>query len=58
MTEAGYLDFERVAGENRVETSVKVSHKGWPEGLEHPEKAVILEPTTRQMLCLRLVSQV
>ncbi|MEC3884616.1 cell wall-binding repeat-containing protein [Halobacillus sp. HZG1] len=33
---------ERVKGDNRYETAIAISKKGWPNGLETSEKAVVL----------------
>lgn len=33
---------ERVKGDTRYETAIAISKKGWPNGLETSEKAVVL----------------
>lgn len=33
---------KRIFGETRIHTAVEISKEGWPNGLSHPERAVIL----------------
>jgi putative cell wall-binding protein len=35
-------DYTRIAGNSRLDTAIEVSKKGWPNGVIHPEKSVIL----------------
>ncbi|WP_394172228.1 cell wall-binding repeat-containing protein [Guptibacillus hwajinpoensis] len=40
--EAATLQVDRLAGETRLHTAIEIANKGWPEGVDNEEKAVIL----------------
>lgn len=41
-TQAAGKSYIRVAGNDRLGTAIQISKKGWPDGLNNPEKVVIL----------------
>ncbi|MDQ0482575.1 cell wall-binding repeat-containing protein [Guptibacillus hwajinpoensis] len=40
--DAATLQVDRLAGETRLHTAIEIANKGWPDGVDNEEKAVIL----------------